>query len=216
MDSSANVTILVDNPELKTAALDSLATTYNNPSPPSLVDKQTAAIVAADISIQTVPAAAALSSSIVGALVNGSAIPQTDADIGPFVKTLLPADITSSLGSPTPPASFTAMILAFSEANAAYMALGGQVMTQGGFVADSGLTSDQTADIAINAVISGMITAIVPTNGESIALVLWDALNGGSPAFTLDPNAITNLTSGGGAIASLVAASSLGSLLGAP
>jgi hypothetical protein len=212
--SSANLTILIENPDLKQAAIDSLTTAYV--ADISGASGQTAAIVAADIEIQTVPEAAGLSSSILGALVGGSSVPTIQAEVAPFVKTVLPPDIAASLGSPTPPAAFTAMIDAFIGANAAYVALGTEVQSAG-YASGLGLSSAETASIAVNAVISGLVSAIVPAGpclGFSVADALWAAINGTSAAITVSSSAISELTSGSYPIASLVNASSLGSILG--
>ncbi len=246
ISSDANVTILKDNPDLKEAALESLATTYTSTDASvTTTDKQTAAVVAADISIQTVPVAAQFSSDLLAALVDGSAENLTSSGsvtadtVSSFIETVLPADVVTSIkaGDATPPSSFTDLISAFFEANTAYQALGTSleyVDTDGDGIADSYVYADgvvsssESSELAINAVIAGLITAI-DTNGSAdttaatsaeISTALWNAMVTGTADFTIEDSVLDSLTSQNddgsstNSIAKIVLASSLASLLG--
>ena len=94
VSSAANVTILTDNPDLKAAALSSLSATYSSPTA-APANQQTAAVAAADISIQTVPEASNFSASVLAALAikNTSLSVNTTADVTSLIKTVLPSDI---------------------------------------------------------------------------------------------------------------------------
>jgi hypothetical protein len=222
--SAANVQTLADNPDLKAAALQSLSTTYKDASA-TAVDQQTAALAAAVISIQTVPAAAELTTNLVSAIVNQKNLSTaTTADVSALVQSILPSDIAASVGAPTPPAAFVAMIEAYTQANAAYTALGNGVVSGGGFAAGVDLGSSgaqQSAtknDIAMNAIISGLVAAIVvpPNSSDSTATALWNGLNGDTTAFTVPSASVDALTKSPATnpIASLVNASDLGAKIG--
>jgi len=227
VSSPVNVGILTDNPDLKAAALDSMSAIYGTVA--LSADAQSAAIASAAISIQTVASANQLSASILGALAGGKTISEgstpaeTVANITSLVKTVLPSDIAASLanGDATPPASFVAMIDAYAQANKAYVALGTGI-AGGGYAAGAALGSTSAAvtaaesGIAVNAVISGIIMAVKPTDTSvSPASALWSALTGvDAGAFSVEPSAISDLTTGTGPIANLVGASSLSNLIG--
>lgn len=114
------------------------------------------------------------------------------------------------------PSSFTDMINAFSDSCAAYNALGGSVGS--GHVYAAAVSSSEAADIAVNAVISGLIEAVTPASPApptARAEALWAALSGTvspSSAFKITASTLTTLTTGTGDIANLVNASNLGSM----
>jgi len=204
ISSQQNMSVLTSNSDLKAAALGSLTTTYNTSTVP--VELQTAAVAAAEISIQTVPSASQLSASILGALVGGTSVSiATTSDITTLVQKVLPNDIAASLanGDTTPPASFTAMIEAYTQANTAYTALAASITSGGTGSYDPSINLGSTAadasaaksDIAVNAVISTLIGAITPTTSASTADVLWAAMSGGSTDFTVTGLSKTDLTS---------------------
>jgi hypothetical protein len=256
--SEANMTILTDNEDLKAAALDTLAAVYASDSTASASDQQTAAVVAADISIQTVPVAAQFSSDLLASVVKGNANDLTSTDstgasvvteasISDFVETILPSDIVSSIqsGDTTPPQTFTDLITAFASANEAYAALGSSltpVVSSDGTTsyayADGVVDSSASSEVAVNAVIAGLITAVIPAtatdvNGDGkvtssdvtaaqISTALWAAMldpANASSAISIDSSVLDSLTSTDSSgttssIAKLVLASGLGSLLG--
>jgi hypothetical protein len=208
--STENMQQLADNPELKAAALANLEATYGNEA--TTGDQQTAAIVAADISIQTVPDAAELSSLVQSALISGSSLSiTTSSDATSFIESVLPKDIQASVSPGAPmPANFEAMIEAYQAVNGAYQALGAGVGADGDYAAGLDLSSSEKADIAVNAVIAGLIGAIQPASG-STAEALWAALTGNEGVFTISSTAVDDLTKTG-PVANLVNASSLGSM----
>jgi hypothetical protein len=247
ISSDANLAILADNSDLKNAALDNLAATYTSTDASvSTTDKQTAAVVAADISIQTVPVAAQFSSDLLASLVDGSVEALTsssgevtESTVSSFIKTVLPADVIASIdaGDATPPSSFTDLISAFVEANDAYQALGNSLQgvdTDGDgqidsyAYADGVVSSSESSELAINAVIAGLITAIdtngsadtTPATSAEISEALWNAMVTGTADFTIEDSVLDSLTSTNAdgsvnnPIASIVLASSLASLLG--
>ena len=204
ISSQQNMSVLTANADLKTAAIDSLKQTYTTSTVP--VELQTAAVAAAEISIQTVPAASQLSASIIGALLDNTSLSvATTSDITTLVTKVLPSDIATSLanGDTTPPASFTAMIEAYTQANAAYAALAASITSGGTGTYDPSInlgsnpagTSAAKSDIAVNAVISTLIGSITPTTSASTADVLWAAMSGGSTDFTVTGLSASDLTS---------------------
>jgi hypothetical protein len=221
--SATNIAALSNDPELKASALTALGYGASRTAPASALSatEQTAAIVAAIVSIKTVPAAAGFSASVLGTLAGGSSIPKDTAGITSLVKSVLPKDAADSLkaGDASPPASFVAMITAFSEANAAYTALGnGVVANSGSYASGLPVSSSEKSEIAVNAVLSGLIDAIVPASGAdtpaNVADSIWGGLMGQSSTFSISPTAVTDLTSATSSpIAGLVKASSLGALL---
>jgi hypothetical protein len=227
ISSTANLNQLIDDPDLKAAALTALGYGSGQTVPTTAVtaDQQTAAIVAAEIAIKTVPVASGFSAAVLGTLASGSELStETTADVVSLVESVLPDEIASSLqaGSTTPPDSFIQMINAYADANAAYEALGTGVASNAGSYAEGlSISSSETKDIAVNAVIAGMINAVTPvgiTNPTSadVAVALWSALNNNAAAetyVTVSSTTLDTLTSGTGPIACLVTASGLGSLL---
>jgi hypothetical protein len=211
ISSTENMNQLAEDSDLKDAALANMAAVYGGGATTS--NQQTAAIVAAEISIRTVPDASGLSASILGALANGSQMSSdTEDDFISFVNSVLPADIADSVAPGADmPASFSDMIEAYLQANMAYQALGVGVGAVG-YTAD--VSSAEMADIAVNAVIAGLISSVDPPshNNADTAAVLWEALTGTAPVFTIDPDTLEDLTSTGSSIANLVLASSLGSM----
>jgi hypothetical protein len=233
--SAANLEQLAQDPALKAAALDALGYGAADPPPPPATtpDDQIAAIVAADIAIRTVPVAAQFSAGILGYLVGGGSVPTdasgntTLAGVTTLVDAILPQDIQDGIASGgAMPQSFLDMIGAFAGANDAYNALGLGIGTTG-YAEGTGLSSSDKSDIAVNAVISGLISAIEPLNAAvpgsptpaEIADALWSALIDPASAgsvISIDPAAFTTLTdtTGTGAVANLLAASGLASLMG--
>jgi hypothetical protein len=219
VSSQENMKQLADDPDLKAAALANLESVYGVSA--ATTDQQTAAIVAAEISIQTVPAAAEFSVSILGALAEGKA-PSSPASLDEmlaFIKDALPGDIASGVSpGATMPSSFSGMIDAFLQAHRAYDALGAGVGSGGGYAPGLGLTSGEKADIAVNAVIAGLIGAVNPKpnhDAADVAGALWGALvdpaNAGSYFFNSLPT-LSELVNGSGPTVDLVNAAGLGSL----
>lgn len=224
VDSAANIQQLTDDPALKQAALDALAP-YYDPTNPAVdlgsPEAQIAAVVAADISIQTVPDAATFSASVLGQIVatSGSGLKlDTPADITNFVAAILPTDLKDAMTSGAAmPAAFADMIAAFVTANEAYTALGAGIAgTPPAYADGTNLTDSQKNDIAVNAMISGLICAVSPVSGTDLATALWGSLvdpAASNSQITISPTGFSDLTSTG-SIANLLDASTLGALLG--
>jgi hypothetical protein len=207
VSSTENMNQLADDPALKAAALANLESVYSGGA--TTVDQQTAAIVAAEISIQTVPDAAGLSASAQAALAGGIALSDSPSDISSLIKAALPKDIKDSVSTGAAmPSTFAAVIDAYLQADAAYTALGTGVGADGGYAAGLGISSSEKADVAVNALIAGLISAVQPTSG-SRAEALWAALTGGTNTFTVASGTIDEMTTGTGPIANLVNQSSL-------
>jgi hypothetical protein len=236
VSSAANIATLAENSELKTQALETLAAVYND-STASTADKQVAAAVAADISIQTVADAAAFSSSLLGAVAGAASDSsstsslESTAGVIDLVNSILPADIQSEItsGSTTPPESFTTMISAFIEAKAAYTALAasltptttvsdtGTATTSYSYADNAGISSSDANEIAVNALVSCVIGSITDSSGsstpEAIAQALWSAvtdINNATKYLSIDEDAID--VSGSGTVGRLISGSSLASL----
>jgi hypothetical protein len=211
ISSTENLNQLAADPELKAAALANLSAVYGTSA--TTADQQTAAVVSADISIGTVPDAVSFSASILGGLLTSSSLSiSTESDLSTFIKAALPTDIASSVSpGAAMPSNFADMIGAYLAADKAYEALGAGVGTDGSYASDLSLTSSKKAEIAVNAVIAGLISTVQPESGKTTAEALWAALTGDSNAFTIPSTALNDLTSGG-AVANLVNASSLSSM----
>ncbi len=157
----------------KDAALAKLAVAYNADA--STSGGQAAAIAATDISIKTVPDAAQFAASAIN-LVTLNFSTASATDIVNALTGILPADIAGSVGSSTqPPAAFIAMVAAFTSASAAFTALNTGISGSPPAYADPSVTSAQKMEIAVNAVISGVLNTITPTSGTA-AEALWAAL----------------------------------------
>jgi len=229
VDSAANIKILADNPDLKTAALDNLETTYKGSG--DAATKQLAAATAATISIETVPSAAQFSGSLMGAIAgaatSGTSL-SSETDLLNVLKSALGSDVASALssGSGTPPASFTEMIDAFIAANSAYAALGtsiGDTTSGGQGYQDASITASEKNEIAVNAVISALLSSVTVASGSTgltVEEALWDALVNPDQAttfITIDYSKVADSTSTDTTYSyvwNLLGASSLGSLMG--
>lgn len=245
--SATNLQQLKDDSTLKEEALKNLAT-YYAPATGTVDAKQpevqTAAIVAADIIIKTNPEAAVLSGSILSYVAQeGSSFkaPDSTSGITSLVENILPASITDSLApGAAMPATFLDMITAFSDANAAYQTLGAGVAGSGGatpaYADGTSVSTSEASAIAVNALVSGLISAIQPNDAsgvpianptpDQIASALWTALSDPTtvdpavtPAadqpITFDPAAFNDIIGTGSApgnIANLVMAAGLDSL----
>jgi len=215
----------------KDAALGSLKPYYDVTNPAvdmGTSEAQTAAIVAAEIAIKTVPDAAGLSGSILAFVSNNTISTATTADVTNMVAQVLPKDIADTLtGGGAMPQAFSTMIDAFVTANGAFQALGAGIAGATPAYADgTSVSSVDKQGIAVNAVIAGLLSAITPTDpGTTVAEALWIALSdpttvdGSSPnppPIAIDPATFSNLigTSTGtpSSIANLLTASGLGDL----
>ena len=116
------------------------------------------------------------------------------------------------------PAAFEEMIAAFSTANKAYTALGAGVAgTPPAYADGTNLSESQKNEIAVNAVISGLISAVSPVSGTDAAAALWNSFVDPAAAgsqIKISSSAFTDLTTGTGDIANLLGASSVGALFG--
>jgi hypothetical protein len=188
ISSPINMAMLEDDPALKAAALTNLRNVYTSGTADAAT-RQQAAIVSADISIQTVPAAAAIANNLLStAATNFDKISTaTPASFASLMQDVLPASVGSALssGQATPPAEFTQIIGAFQEANAAYAAL--DTAIPGDAATYASLPASQTATIAVNCVLSGLVSAVTPTTGASVADALWTGMaeaQSGAPTVT--------------------------------
>lgn len=225
--SATSLKQLEEDSALKQAALDNLADYYGGSADMTSVNAQVAAVTAADIAVKTDPSAVGLSGSILVYLSSGKDIStQTTTDITELVAQIMPDDISASItnAEPTPPPAFVDMIIAFSEANAAYQALGAGVGSTG-YAAGTDISDSVKSDIAVNAMIAGLIMAITPMDPDTgdqrastpsnVAEALWTALIGTSTLYSsisIDPATFDNLTSAGSPVSNLLDASSLGAL----
>jgi hypothetical protein len=181
LDSDYNRDQITEDPELRQAVLDTLETSYDDPGETDTAEGQTAAILAADIMIGTVPDAAQLAAGAVGILL--SDIPETpDAQwFSDSLSGVLPQDIKSAFdgASPTPPQGFVDAIAAFLDANTAY-ALLNEGLDSGEYAAS--VSGEEATEIAVNAVIAAMVGLITPPGGGSFgsdqdrAQALWTAM----------------------------------------
>jgi len=151
ISSTESMNQLADDPSLKAAALANMAAVYGSGT--TTADQQRAAVVAADISIKTVPDAVGLSGSILSALTSGSTLASgTPSDVASFIKAVLPDDIKGSVSpGAAMPSNFSEMIGAYLQANSAYQALGAGVGLDGGYAPGLNLSDGEKADIAVNA-----------------------------------------------------------------
>jgi hypothetical protein len=223
-DSAENRRQVASNSAIKDALLSRLAALYAPPAKGASAEQ--AAIAAARISTQAVPAAAQLSSSVVGYLVGMAAnqtfkMPSSTKDIVNIIASVMPSDIASALASGSAmPASFDAMISAYMSANSAYTALGKDVAasSDGKTYAYTGLSSSEKNEIAADALLSGVIGAMTPSNkSESQSQAIWSALSNPSKAdshISLSTDLIASFTKGSSPITTLISASSLGKLGG--
>ncbi len=176
LDSQVYMDQLAEDQELKDAALGTLESAYTAPGATDTAEGQTAAILAADIMIDTVPAAAQFTASIVGIITDVETLGDNPENMAETLQGILPLSIQESLtgGQTEPPADFVAMIDAFLAANDAYQALGAG-LDGGDYVAD--VSDGEALDIAVNAVICGAIWLISPVDVEmSTAEALWSAM----------------------------------------
>jgi hypothetical protein len=211
--SAQNMNQLIEDPSLKAAALANMSAVYG-PSAETL-DQQTAAVVAAQISIMTVPDAVGLSGSILSALTSGSSLGSgTPSEVASFIKDVLPDDIKGSVApGAAMPSTFSAMIDAYLHANSAYQALGAGVGTDGGYAPGLNLSSSEKADIAVNAAIAGLIASVTPTPPGPVADALWSALTDPTNAASFIGSSMTfSALASTGPIANLVDQTSLGSM----
>jgi hypothetical protein len=214
VSSTQNMNQLADDPSLKAAALANMAAVYGTGG--TSADQQTAAIVAAQISISTVPDALGLSGSVLSALTGGSALSSGSAnDVASFIKDVLPPDIKGSVApGAAMPSSFNDMIGAYLQANSAYQALGTGVGSDGGYAPGLNLSSSEKADIAVNAVIADLISTVVPSGTDAQkAQALWSALTDPTNAASfINPSPTFSALTSVGSVANLVDQTSLGSM----
>ena len=214
ISSTQNLNQLADDPALKAAALGNMAAVYSVGN--TSVDQQRAAVVAANIAIMTVPDAVDLSGSILSALTGGTTLASgSPTDVASFIRNVLPADIKGSVSpGAAMPAGFSAMIQAYQQADSAYQALGAGVGTDGGYAPGLDLSSSEKADIAVNAVIAGLIGSVTPSGSLSIADALWSALIDPTSAgsYIVGTASTFSALTGAGPVANLVGQTSLGSM----
>jgi hypothetical protein len=222
--SQYGMSVLANDPALKEAAL-AAAAAYYLPSTgytpdPTTPEVQTAAIVAADISINTVPDAASLTGGILSFVLdsNNKVSTTTTEETTTLIQGILPDDIKNAvLGGGEMPSSFTDMIAAYSQANAAFMVLGAGIEpavtgAKPVFADGTSLAAGQANSIAVNAMISGLLTAVKPMvagtstpivnpTPDELAAALWTALvdpttvsaTAANPPITIDPLAFNAL-----------------------
>jgi hypothetical protein len=185
---------LADTPELKTAALDTLAAVYD-PSGDQTgtstgdADGQLAAVVAVDILIQTDPSAAAFSAGIIGSIESISSLGSSSdpaSAVVDVVSSVLPYAISSQIApGATMPDEFATMVETFTESQSILALLGDNLAVVGtdpetgdpvyGYAAD--VSSSEALSIAINAAISTLMSAITPASGyATTAEALWAVL----------------------------------------
>jgi hypothetical protein len=159
----------------KDAALAKLEATYQEDC--STGTGQAAAIAAADIAIKTVSDAAQFAASAINLVtINFSSASTTD--IVNALTGILPADVAGSLSSASePPAAFVDMLNAFTSASSAFTALNNGIGSGAAF-ADPSVEADSAkkTEIAVNAVISGLLSTVTPASGTTSAEALWSAL----------------------------------------
>ena len=222
MTSSTNAMGQLSDPATKAAALEALLPAYDTPAEQATVPGQAAAIAAADISIETVPEAAQFASAAVSLVINSSDIFKSAAsatDIADALTGILPSDIASQLASSTaPPVEFTTMIDAFVGAYSSYQALSAGVTASGGAgspaYADPSIGPSQKTEIAVNATIAGLLSAVVPATGgsssASVAAALWSSLRDPKNADSfLSFGSIDDITGPTGTVGGLFAAANL-------
>jgi hypothetical protein len=212
LNSAAAMKQLGTDAAAKKAALRKLSAAYDTPAERATAAGQAAAMAAAALSIKTVPDASQFSSSAIGLITSLSfSSATTPASVTDALKSILPSDIAGKLSSSTqPPAAFTTMIEAFTSANSAYVALSSGVTATSGY-ADSSLGSNDKMEIAADAAISGILSAVVPaTPGESSAAALWAALRDPANADSqLSFGDISTIASPTGTIGGLLTAADL-------
>lgn len=223
-DSAENRRQVASNSSVKAALLARLSELYAPPAKGEAAE--IAALAAARISTQSVPAASQLSSAVVGYLVGMAAdqnleMPSSTKDVMAIIKSVLPSDIAAALASGSAmPDSFSAMISAYMSAYSAYTILGQDVAasSDGKTYAYAGLSSSDKNQIAADSLIAGLIAAMAPAkDGEPQAQAIWAALSDPTTAdshITLSADLVSSLSKGSSPIATLILASSLGSLAG--
>jgi hypothetical protein len=215
LDSDYNRDQFAEDPQLRQAVLDQLAGSYDpgQGGNPGTSEGQVAAILAADLIIQTDPAAAGLVAGAMGIVTAGVPdVPDTEW-FTDAVSGMLSQSVKEvfDAGGATPPQEFIDMIAAFEDASAAYYALNDGVGVDDAY--DAGVESSEAAEIAVNALIAGLVETLQPTGGyTTVAEALWAAM--------LDPaSADSFITVPGGdfeaSMDDLTGDSGIGNLLGA-
>jgi hypothetical protein len=175
---------VMNDPALLDATLDTLDNYYDSEQGgnPESAEGQTAAILAADIIIQTSPATAQFSAAAVGAIESimemaDSEAEPTQEEVLNLISSILPVDVLEAYnaGSPTPPESFIEIVATYTQLYDIYTALSSG-LESGSYAAD--IDAGEAVDIAVNALFSGVIYLVGQAVGEGqdIASALWSAM----------------------------------------
>ena len=178
LSSADSMSQLSADQAARKAALKKLSSAYTTPAQQATASGQDAAIAAAAISIKTEPDAAQFSASAVALVASLSFSPTTaPSDVATSLLGVLPPDISSLLSTDSqPPAAFIEMVDALTSANGAYQALANGVASNGGY-ADPSIGADQKMEIAADAAISGILSAVKPGASQpSAAAALWSSM----------------------------------------
>ena len=178
LSSTDSMNQLAADQAARQAALKKLAGAYATKAQQATASGQAAAIAAATIAIKTDPDAAQFTASAVSLVASLSFSSTTGpGEVATALLGVLPPDISTLLSSDAqPPSSFVQMVSALTSANGAYQALAGGVASDGGY-ADSSVGADQKMEIAADAAISGVLSAVKPGSSQpSAAAALWSSL----------------------------------------
>lgn len=214
IQSEANLKTLEGNSSLKAAALANLQTIFDSGTA-STSDKEIAANTYANIAIETVPSAEEFSSDFLVAVAANSSSYNTAAGALSLISSALPSTISQALSSKTstPPQSFIDLVSAYGSANTAYQALGSTVGSTG-YASGSGISANQANGIAVNAVISALVSTAQPVGATTTAAALWNALlNPSNASSYVTLPTYDTITTTGSNVANLIQASSLGATL---
>lgn len=182
LDSQDAMNQVMNDPALLDATLGTLDNYYDSEQggDPSSAEGQTAAILAADIIIQTSPAAAQFSAAAVGAIESimemaDSEAEPTQEEVLNLISSILPVDVLEAYnaGSPTPPESFVEIVATYTQLYDIYTALSSG-LGSGSYAAD--VDAGEAVDIAVNAVFAGVISLIDPVAEQDVASALWSAM----------------------------------------
>ncbi len=202
LDSQDAMNQVMNDPALLDATLDTLDNYYDSEQGgnPESAEGQTAAILAADIIIQTSPVTAQFSAAAVGAIESimemaDSEAEPTQEEVLNLISSILPVDVLEAYnaGSPTPPESFIEIVATYTQLYDIYTALSSG-LESGSYAAD--IDAGEAVDIAVNALFSGVIYLVGQAVGEGqdIASALWSAmLDPENAGFELDEEAFESV-----------------------
>jgi hypothetical protein len=178
LDSQDAMNQVMDDPALLDATLGTLAGYYTSDT--TSAEGQTAAILAADIIIQTSPATAQFSAAAVGAIESimemaDSETEPTQEEVLNLISSILPVDVLEAYnaGSPTPPESFIEIVSTYGSLYTIYEDLSSG-LESGSYAAD--VDAGEAVDIAVNALFSGVISLVDPVAEQDVASALWSAM----------------------------------------